>query len=214
MKRKKHKIKQHLFVILLFLSGIILFVSFAEHRLIPTLKEISHMHCKTLANQIIDSAVNQTLEEQNLTDGSAFVSYSNNEGYTANTTLVNKICSDFSNKITKDLQFLPYERIEIPLGAVSSLDLFANKGPCIPFTLLPMGKAAVDYKSDILSVGINQINYKIWLDISIDLKIVNPLYHETVTLERKIMLADIVFSGKVPDHYFHFKSPDEYLLTE
>ncbi|MBQ9091852.1 MAG: sporulation protein YunB [Anaerotignum sp.] len=214
MKRKKHKRIDRIFLLLLLLTGIYLLFSFTEHHIVPTLKEISHMQCKTLANQIIDSSVIEILDERDLTDGSAFVSYSGNEGYTANTTFVNIICSDFSNKITEDLQSLPNEKIGIPLGAVLHLDYFANKGPYIPFTLMPMGKATVDYESQILSVGINQINYKIWLDISIELKIVNPLYDENVTLERKIMLADIVFSGKVPDHYFQLKSPDEYLLTE
>ena len=77
-----------------------------------------------------------------------------------------------------------------------------------------MGSTKVDYISTFESAGINQINYKIWLNISIELKIVNPLYHETITMERKIMLADIVFIGKVPEHYFQIDNQSEYLLTE
>ena len=214
MYRKKQKQRIRIFAIVSFIAGLFLFLSFMEHRMIPPLKEISHIHCKTLANQIIDSSVSVILRHENLTDNSIFVSYSNNEGYTANTAFVNQICSKFSNEITKNLQAIPYERIAVPLGTITGFDIFANKGPSIPFTLLPLGKTDVNYQSEILSVGINQINYKIWIDISIEIKIVNPLYQENVTLERKIMLADIVYGGKVPDHYFQLKSSDEYLLTE
>ena len=66
----------------------------------------------------------------------------------------------------------------------------------------------------VLSAGINQINYKIWVDISMEMKIVNPLYQEILSMERKIMLVDIVFSGKVPEHYFQVTPQNEYLLTE
>ena len=105
----------------------------------------------------------------------------------------------------EDLVKLPDEKIGIPLGAVMNWGFFANIGPEIPFTLIPMGAVKVDYDSQFLSVGINQINYKIWLNIAMELKIVNPLYQENITLERKIMLADIVFSGKVPEHYFQMQ---------
>ena len=47
-----------------------------------------------------------------------------------------------------------------------------------------------------------------------EMKIVNPLYQETLSMERKIMLVDIVFSGKVPEHYFQVTPQNEYLLTE
>ena len=84
-----------------------------------------------------------------------------------------------------------------------------------PYILaLTVFSVKTDYQTEFVSAGINQINYKIWLNLSMDMKVVNPLYQETITLNRKIMLCDLVFSGKVPEHYFQFSSPDEYLLTE
>lgn len=76
-----------------------------------------------------------------------------------------------------------------------------------------MGAVRVDYETAFLGRH-QQINYKIWLAVHLELRIVNPLYQEDITLERKIMLADLVFSGKVPAHYFQISRPNEYLLTE
>lgn len=168
------------------------------------------MQCKAFANDIIDTAAMENLQE---IDVSALL-LQNGESYTANTALVNQFCALLSADITSSLNELPKEVIYIPLGAATNLSFFANMGPKIPFTLLPMGAVKVDYVTDFNSVGINQINYKIWLDISMEMKIVNPLYQETLTMERKIMLADLVFGGKVPEHYFQMSSPSEYLLTE
>ena len=40
----------------------------------------------------------------------------------------------------------------------------------LTFTLLPQGIVDVDYETSFESVGINQINYKIWITISVDIK--------------------------------------------
>lgn len=213
MKRRRRK-KFHMSILFLLCFFLLfLFFSFLERQLLPPLKEISHMQCKALANQIIDVSAFKILEKMDMSNSLLLVS-EESESYTANTAKINQFCALFSTEITDSLTELPDERISIPLGAATNMSLFANMGPKIPFTLVPMGAATVDYESEFLSVGINQINYKIWLDISIDLKIVNPLYQEVLTLERKIMLVDFVFSGKVPEHYFQMSSPNEYLLTE
>ena len=185
-----------------------------EKSLLPPLKEISHMQCKAAANRIIDEAAANALARMELDASALLQKGADGESYTANTTCVNQFCALLSRDITKQLNELPKEVIPIPLGAATHWGLLANKGPKIPFTLLPMGAVRVDYETAFSSVGINQINYKIWLAVHLELRIVNPLYREDITLERKIMLADLVFSGRVPAHYFQISRPNEYLLTE
>lgn len=172
------------------------------------------MQCKALTNRIIDDATADILEDTDFSADSLLLRDADGESYTANTALVNRFCTLLSQEVTRSLQELPKEVIRIPLGAATKWSFFANMGPHIPFTLLPMGAAKTDYETSFSSVGINQINYKIWLDLSMEIKIVNPLYQETLLLERKIMLADLIFGGKVPEHYFQMSHPNEYLLTE
>ena len=197
-KRKRNRKRKKFLPLLLPALLTVLCFFLLEKNLLPPLKEISHMQCKAAANHIIDEAAANAL----------------GESYTANTTCVNQFCALLSRDITKQLNELPKEVIPIPLGAATHWGLLANQGPKIPFTLLPMGAVRVDYETAFSSVGINQINYKIWLAVHLELRIVNPLYREDITLERKIMLADLVFSGKVPAHYFQISRPNEYLLTE
>ena len=172
------------------------------------------MQCKALANHIIDTATVDILEETDFSASSLLIREEGSESYTANTALVNRFCSLLSQEVTEGLENLPKEVIHIPIGAATNWSFFANMGPEIPFTLIPMGAVKADYETDFSSVGINQINYKIWLHLSMEIKIVNPLYQETLTLERKIMLVDLIFSGKIPEHYFQMSRSNEYLLTE
>ncbi len=212
-KRRKHKNKISLLFLFVLCLSFLLF-ALLENRFLPPLKEISHMQCKALANQIIDEATADILDNTEFSASSLLIQQVDGESYTANTALVNRFCSLLSSDVTQRLQELPKEIIHIPIGAATNWSFFSNMGPEIPFTLIPMGMAKVDYETDFSSVGINQINYKIWLDLSMEIKIVNPLYQETLTLQRKIMLADLIFSGKIPEHYFQMGRPNEYLLTE
>nr|WP_294680497.1 sporulation protein YunB [uncultured Anaerotignum sp.] len=212
-KRRKRKRKPPFFL-LLFLLLFLLAIVLVEKSLLPPLKEISHLQCKAMANRMIDQATADILSEMELDANALVQEGADGESYTANTALVNQFCALLSQNITERLYQLPKEEIRIPLGAVTHFGLFANQGPAIPFTLMPMGAVKVDYETSFSSVGINQINYKIWLAVKMELRIVNPLYQEELSLSRKIMLADLVFSGRVPNHYFQISRPNEYLLTE
>ena len=79
--------------------------------------------------------------------------------------------------------------------------MFSNTGPSIPFYLKPMGLASVDYETSFTAEGINQINFKIWINVAMDIKIVNPLRSETMSVSRKIMLVDTIINGTVPERY-------------
>lgn len=211
MKRKTAKCIRNIF--LSAFSILILFIfltAVMEDRLFPPFLEISHMQCKAIANEIIDEAVLNNIES---VDHTSFISQKE-DSYIADTAMINHFCAVLSSDLTDELNKLPPDNIQIPLGAVTNLSFLANIGPEIPFSLIPMGAAKVDYETEFISAGINQMNYKIWLHISMEMKIVNPLYHETLYMERKIMLADLIFSGKVPEHYFEVSGSDEYLLTE
>ena len=213
---KKRTIRKVYSILLFVFIGIISigFFSFLDSRFTPTLKEISHVHCKAYANRIIDTALAESLSEKEERMEPLFFYDTYDNGYAANTMQINQFCSALSERITNSLSELPYEKIKIPFGAVFSSGFLADKGPFISFTLFPAGAVKINYASEFQSAGINQVNYKIWLDISMELKIVNPFYKENLLMNRKILLADMIFNGKVPEHYFQMTSPAEYLLTE
>ena len=208
--RKKRTLQRHIIHLLITCLLFCSLLTFLDHRFLPILQEISHLQCKNQINMVIHQVISEHLPELKYEE----LLLENEDTYKANTALINRFCTDISICVTNELQKYPKEMIRIPIGAATGFSLLANKGPSIPFTLQPMSSVKTDYQTKFVSAGINQINYKIWLNLSLDIKVVNPLYQETITLNRKIMLCDLVFSGKVPEHYSQFLSPDEYLLTE
>lgn len=204
MKKKKHKKNKGMFTLFIifictfFLTILVLY--HMEKKIVPSLQEISHNRSMAIANDIINDCIQDMMMEESLSSEDFLViTDKENPTYSTNTQKINLFCANLNKKINAEMQTLPYEKILIPVGAASNSNFFANWGPQIPFTLMPAGEISSDYETSFITAGINQINYKIWINLSIEIQIVNPLYSEKVTLTKKIMLVDTIIGGKVPD---------------
>ena len=200
-KRRKFPFPFKLLLFFLFLSSFFFFILIQyDTKIFQAVIEISHIQSKAAANIIIDNAVEDTIKELNITSSDFFIE-KQQDNVSVNTLLINTFCSSVSTGITEGLSAISEEKILIPMGIITGIDMFANTGPNIPFSLRPMGAATVDYETSFSSAGINQINFKIWIDVSMGIKIVSPLWQQTMTVTRKIMLVDTVISGTVPERY-------------
>lgn len=203
--KKNKKIPLFIKLILFFLLLSCLLFSLLmlyDSKIFKTVVEISHIQSKSTANTIIDNAVQNTIKELNITSSDFFIEkQQNSSSVSVNTILINTFCTAVSMGITQGMEQIADEYISIPIGVITGIEMFSNIGPHIPFYLKPMGIASVDYDTSFTAEGINQINFKIWLNVAMDIKIVNPLRSETMSVSRKIMLVDTVINGTVPERY-------------
>ena len=182
---------------------------FFDIRLTEIATEMSKLESKTAANRVIDTALERTLTELSMDAEDFYFSNRNNpDGISADTIAINRFCTTLSREITEELEVLNNEKIKVPLGSISGVELFANWGPDIPFSMQPKGAAQVDYETKMESKGINQMHFQIWINISLEIRIVNPLHEESIPMTRKIMLVDTVFGGDVPEEYFQWETAD------
>ncbi|MDD4843662.1 MAG: sporulation protein YunB [Anaerotignum sp.] len=203
-KRKKNRGILSLVVIFICAFSLTILVLYkVEKKIMPSLQEISHNRSMAMANEVINDSIQKVIAEQTLsTDSFLVLTDKENSTYSVDTQQINLFCTNLNKKINTAMQALPNERILIPLGAASNSNFFANWGPMIPFTLMPGGEILSDYETSFINAGINQINYKIWINLTLEIQIVNPLYTEKISLTKKIMLVDTIIGGKVPELYF------------
>lgn len=184
-------------IITLFLSLIAVEAIFKKT--MPTAVSISLLKSKQKANLLIDEALENTLESLNLT-AKDFYFEGENSSLFADTIVINRLCSTLSQYININLDRLEDENVPIPMGVITGLDILSNVGPNINFNILPMGETEVNYETEFLDAGINQTNFKIWINVKITILIVNPLVKERVVLVRKINLLDTIIKGDVPGY--------------
>lgn len=209
-KNKKNFVTGKIFsfslLLLIVFSYIIIQV---DKKILPSIIAMSNLITQNKVNQVINFSVSKVVEDLNLNSSDFYkkglAETGNPNSFSINTILVNDFCNKVSVNISNQLDLMGDEKISIPIGTLFSIGLLSNFGPKYYVRILPMGTSSVEYESSFESVGINQVNFQIWLKIDSEVQIVNPLQKEKITVSRKVSLVNTVMSGEVPPAYLNLQ---------
>jgi len=204
---KKKRLKNVVFFAFVVFTA--LFTAFTiafDRRLLPTVVEIARLRAVTKINETVSVSVGRAVEDGSLRAEDFYIKSVDGNGriqsLEVNTILIDSLCSRLASEISADLSGIGRESVEVPIGAILGVGGFTNYGPRYSVRIQPLGTAEVDYSSEFSAAGINQINFKIWLDVEAKICIVNPLQTRDVTVSRRVLLVDTVFAGEVPAVYW------------
>lgn len=210
MKNRNNKVhkKFRRFLVLAFLVVFVLFVIIQYNRVVlPSAVEVSQKYTTTEVNRRICEAIDDVIEKRNITSSDLINCHIDKNGKITSididSLLINSICSEAAYKISGSLNEMEDKNIHFPLGTFTGINLLANIGPSCHIRITSMGDALVDYETKFESVGINQVNFQVWLVVSTDEEIVNPLFSKELKITRKLMLVNSVFNGEVPATYWY-----------
>ena len=186
------------------IASLIFFVAIAaasilNKRIMPYLLSISQAEAKRITNNVIDKAVRESISDMELKTEDFVIDVGNK--ISANTILINKLCTEVSTNINEDKMIFEEREIKVAIGAITKWEFLSNIGPKVGFSIREVRQAEVDYETSFSSAGINQTNYKVWLNVELEVKLVNPLGSDIVSTKRKVMLVDTIIEGKVPDKF-------------
>ena len=96
--------------------------------------------------------------------------------------------------------------IAIPFGNLLGINLLSGKGPDINVDIVMLTSSKTDFKSVVQSTGINQSEYQLMLEVTIDIDVLVPWGTESATTVTEVIIADTVIIGKVPETYFNMEN--------
>lgn len=193
------------FSLFIWVIGVMLFLIQFDKYVIPIALKISEKYAVNVINSQISESVEETINIMGVVS-TDFINKSNLESFPnyidVDTMLINTICYNVSNILSEKLENINDTKIELPIGIFSGVDALSNIGPNVNIRISTIGNSTIDYETNFEAVGINQVNFQIFLNIDTSVAIVNPLYREDINISRKLMLVNTVFGGEVPNTYF------------
>lgn len=183
----------------------VFFIQFEKH-FIPTAILFSEKYATNVISNTINESVRETIKNYDVYNLNFLQNYSNESGtnyLNINNVLINEICTEVSSNLSNKLSNILDNKISLPIGTLTGISFLSNFGPNLNLTVNSMGNATVDYETKFVSVGINQINLQVWLEINTQMALVNSIYSKEVNVKRNLMLINIVFNGQVPSSYFN-----------
>ncbi len=207
---KKKQIKLYILIVFtLVVVAVIMLFSALDSRFFPAAVNIATINAQASINQFINESVDQVMSKLSLKSEDFYTKSLDNNGkinsLSANTLLINDICGKLAVEISNRLISEKPEVVSIPIGSLLGINVLANIGPDYKVEILNSGRTSVDYETQFVSAGINQINFQIWLKVESSIQIVNPMQNKELVITRKVALVNTIINGDVPAGIYQFK---------
>ena len=170
--------------------------------ILPPALEVSKNRTVTYVNERMDEAVNRAADELGH-DAGAFCTVTHDgsgqiSSIAADSMAVNRFCALSAKYLSQALNSSE-NTVYVKLGTLTGLPLLADIGPRVRVKIRCTGGAEADYDTEVKSVGINQVSFRLFINMQAGAEAYSPLVCSSTVIKRKIMLADTVYAGKVPD---------------
>lgn len=125
---------------------------------------------------------------------------------------LNEIVTKIVSNIQEEFDKIPRITVFINMGSVSGISMLKNFDPKFEIELESAGRISSNVKTEFTSVGINQTQHKIYLQIDSRVGILTPFATFGKDIKTDVLLTEAVIVGEVPDSYYNLdglESPDD-----
>lgn len=202
-------------IILLLVLSISVTFLYIDFRLKSSILEIAKSRVQVAQSETINQIVNEQVVAQ-VDYQDIVIIHKDNQGRIVliqpNTIILNKIMANTVKAVSKSLNHIEEQNLEIPLGEITGSKVLAGYGPRMRVKVIPAGQVHVSVLNKFDQAGINQTRHLIYFNIENTIKIAVPFLDEEVKVSAVVPLAETIIVGTVPDTYVGFDGTDNQFL--
>ena len=103
--------------------------------------------------------------------------------------------------LTQKLDALQRHTQRVSVGTVLDNAFLMERGPRIAIRYVPVGAAQVRIGSSLEEAGVNQVLYRVTLELAVDMTVLVPGGTRAVQCAQQIILEETLLTGRVPMFY-------------
>lgn len=213
MKRKWLKLLITFILLIIFTFIILVFLS---NKVMPFYMNYSEAEMKRVVTTVINKSVTEEVTNQLEVD-SFFVLKKENDNTIIvdfDPVIVNRVMSKISDvvynnlkliskkdKLTLEKYNLDESYFYIPSGIIFNTTMLNNIGPRIPINLEIISSVNPNLKTEVTEYGINNSLIEVYINVIVDVKMILPMYSNTMQIVVVVPLAVKLIQGEVPKYY-------------
>lgn len=175
----------------------------------PRVISISQGFAENQISMVIDREIKNLMLEEFLSYDKITIITRDSSGrvmsISANSVLINNFANELDIKIGDSIESAEVFENKIYLSGLVGSELFSGMGPKVPIRFQPVSVTHADISHTFEECGINQTLHTITLLISVDIEILLPFAHSTMTVKSEMPIAQTLIVGTVPEAYFNKK---------
>lgn len=154
--------------------------------------------CRNLVTQLVLDAAAETKTAEKL---SSFTESDGKSLITLDGDAVRQYQAAVGKTLTQRLEALQEQSWPVPIGTVIGGVLLMERGPQVELRFVPVGSAWVTVDSSLEEAGVNQVLYRVLLELSVEMKVVAPGGIRTISCDQQVILEEVLLTGQVPLAY-------------
>lgn len=203
-KRKKNiffRVAVAVFALLMF---ILFAVKYLNGKLDEIVTDMVEEGLKNTITEMINEAVAESMREGDYKDilRITYASDGRVRSMTADSVKINLLRADVSLRISEKLYAMEKFYVDVDISNVFD-DAILLKNATYVFTadVVPVGGIETDVKSEFVSVGINQTNYKLNMSVNVGVMAIMLITNDEVNVSTSVNIAEMLVVGDVPTVY-------------
>lgn len=169
----------------------------------PVFEEKASNIARLKATEIINNSAENVFNDINSAN---FVQVTKNAdeeitSVSADSIEINKLKTKLSLSIQKFTENGTNSTMYIPVGSLTSYPVLQGIGYRIPVKIMTDSFSKIDFKSEFVEAGLNQVKHKIYAEVAVNISVISRLLTKTETVTAEIPIAETVIVGNVPNYY-------------
>ena len=205
MQCKTKKTRKAIKIVVWILLPIIAVSCYFEFYVNPQIVVANMSQIKNVATQTINDGIKDTIKQNNYDDLMNIEKDSDNKVslISVNSGNVNKLNTDIIYTTQNHFKNIENMQIEIPIGTFTGIPILNGYGKNVLIKIVPIGTVNTKFISKFYSVGINQSCHKIFINVTISVNVLLPLYTQNVEVTSQVLLGECVIVGEIPNVYLN-----------
>jgi len=199
--KKRKRLKAIIFLLCLLFVGAVLFF---QRNVTKILISISEATVRSVTNVAVNDAIYYTLNDNLRYEDLVSVKYDdggNVSSITTDSLKINRIARDTAYLSQENLNRMSAEGIEVPIGALTGIEVLAGFGKKINIKIIPISNVNCSFVSKFEQAGINQTKHSLYLEVVSDISIIMPQRTSNIASTTEILVCESIIVGKIPDAY-------------
>lgn len=183
---------------------VIVFFSYIEFQIQPSVMDLTEIKAQTLATEAINTGVYNAVKRLNLTyNDLAVIKYTSDNkvaSISTNTVNVNKLKAEVSLETQNKLDELQYREFNYYLGDLTGFELLNGLGPSLVVRLNFSSSVETEVKNNLESAGINQTQSTIEINVKAEIFLTSDEEYPNAVVETTVPVAQTIIVGELPNY--------------
>lgn len=126
----------------------------------------------------------------------------------ADSRLITRLVLAFSMKMNENYNLGDTEVVPMNLGILTGNKILSQLPLTVNVKVMPLSLTKFQCETEFETQAINQTRYKVYCTVTSNVQILAPFSWETAEINRKVLLAEAVIVGDVPENYVQVPQDD------